>query len=274
MPDQAPECSSSSAITGLYAVCQTTHWWPHSRMQCSLSATWYRYASSGSPSFPAPRTQVPAQVLPLISGPSLAGSGVQAATTSRGETSAPRTRTGSVRSRPIVCSTWRMLMNSSPNPYLKVTRSQSTQRGTSSTSSCSTLTHSTGPIPSGKSNVSGSENGGVVNQPRSRSQITGGLRHSSMVVQIEKLGANAYPSTSRLAPSRTPTSSIRENSSSAAWRANTSASPGSTPIPTSASWSRDSQLWASWNWTSPSLTPTSSWGRCGCGLDSVIAMSR
>ena len=43
-------------------------------------------------------------------------------------------------------------MNSSPSPYLKVTRRQSTQRGTSSTSSCSTLTHSTGPIPSGKSN--------------------------------------------------------------------------------------------------------------------------
>ena len=28
----------------------------------------------------------------------------------------------------------------------------------------------------------------MVNQPRSRSQITGGLRHSSMVVQIEKDG--------------------------------------------------------------------------------------
>ncbi len=60
-------------------------------------------------------------------------------------------------------------MNSSPSPYLNVTRRASTQRGTSSTSSCSTLTHSTGPIPSGKSNVSGSLNGGVVNQPRSRS---------------------------------------------------------------------------------------------------------
>ena len=45
-------------------------------------------------------------------------------------------------------------------------------------------------MPSGKSNVSGSENGAVVNQPRSRSQITGGLRHSSIVVQIEKVGAN------------------------------------------------------------------------------------
>ncbi len=82
-------------------------------------------------------------------------------------------------------------MNSLPRPYLKVARLQSTHRGISSTSSCSTLTHSTGPMPSGKSKVSGSLNGGVVNQPRSFSQITGGLRHSSIVVQIENDGANS-----------------------------------------------------------------------------------
>ncbi len=82
-------------------------------------------------------------------------------------------------------------MNSAPSPYLKVTRSQSTQRGTSSTSSCSTFTHSTSPMPSGNRKTSGSLNGSVVNQPRSRSQTTGGLRHSSMVVQIEKVGAKA-----------------------------------------------------------------------------------
>ena len=87
-----------------------------------------------------------------------------------------------------MCSVFSTSMNSSPSPYLNVTRLQSTQRGTSRTSSCSTLTHSTGPIPSGKSNTSGSENGAVVNQPRSRSQITGGLRHSSIVVQIENVG--------------------------------------------------------------------------------------
>ena len=46
-------------------------------------------------------------------------------------------------------------------------------------------------MPSGKSNTSGSENGSVVNQPRSRSQISGGLRHSSIVVQIEKVGAKS-----------------------------------------------------------------------------------
>ena len=53
------------------------------------------------------------------------------------------------------------------------------------------MTHSTGPMPSGKSNTSGSENGSVVYQPRSRSQITGGLRHSSIVVQIENVGAKS-----------------------------------------------------------------------------------
>jgi hypothetical protein len=107
-------------------------------------------------------------------------------------------------------------MNSSPRPYLNVTRSQSIQRGTSTTSSCSTLTHSIVPIPAGNSNSSGSENGSVVYQPRSRSQISGGLRHSSIVVQIEKVGAKPNPSTTRSAPSRTPTSSTRSNRWSAA----------------------------------------------------------
>ena len=74
---------------------------------------------------------------------------------------------------------------------MKVTRLALTQRGISSTSSCSTLTHSTGPMPAGKSKTSGSLNGSVVYQPRSRSQITGGLRHSSMVVQMENEGAKS-----------------------------------------------------------------------------------
>ena len=82
-------------------------------------------------------------------------------------------------------------MNSSPRPYLNVQRRQSTQRGISSTSSCSTFTHSTGPMPSGNSKTSGSENGAVVYQPRSFSQITGGFRHSSIVVQIENVGAKS-----------------------------------------------------------------------------------
>ena len=82
-------------------------------------------------------------------------------------------------------------MNSRPSPYLNVTRPQSISRGISTTSSCSTLTHSIGPMPSGKSKISGSENGSVVYQPWSRSQTSGGLRHSSIVVQIEKVGAKA-----------------------------------------------------------------------------------
>ena len=72
-----------------------------------------------------------------------------------------------------------------------MTRLACTQRGISSTSSCSTFTHSTGPIPAGKVNVSGSENGGVVYQPRPSAQTTGGFRHSSMVVQMEKVGAKS-----------------------------------------------------------------------------------
>ncbi len=107
-------------------------------------------------------------------------------------------------------------MNSSPRPYLNVARRAFTQRGMRRTSSCSTFTHSTGPIPPGKSKTSGSLNGAVVNQPRSASQITGGLRHSSMVVQIENDGAKSYPSTTRFAPSRTPSSSISANRWSAA----------------------------------------------------------
>ena len=114
-------------------------------------------------------------------------------------------------------------MNSSPSPYLNVTRPASTQRGIRSTSSCSTLTHSTGPMPSGKSKTSGSLNGAVVNQPpsasRGPSHTTGGFRHSSIVVQIENDGSEVVArrsDTVRFAPSRTPSSSISLNRWSAA----------------------------------------------------------
>ena len=40
LPDQVPAASSSRATTGLTAVCQTTHWWPYSRIDHSLSTTW------------------------------------------------------------------------------------------------------------------------------------------------------------------------------------------------------------------------------------------
>ena len=138
-----------------------------------------------------PVTYVPAHVRPVIRSPSVAGSGRTAATTSRGATSAPRTRTGSVRSSPSLWSVFSTSMNSCPRPYLNVTRSQSTQRGIRTTSSCSTLTHSISPIPSGKVNTSGSEKASVVNHPRARSHTSGGLRHSSIVVQIEKVGAKS-----------------------------------------------------------------------------------
>ena len=46
-------------------------------------------------------------------------------------------------------------------------------------------------MPAGKLKTSGSLNGAVVNQPRSASQITGGFRHSSIVVQIENVGAKS-----------------------------------------------------------------------------------
>ena len=81
-------------------------------------------------------------------------------------------------------------MNSSPSAYLNVTRRASSTRGIIVTSSCSTCTHSTGPMPSGKMNRSGSENGGRVKKPRSFSHTIGGLRHSSIVVQIENTVAN------------------------------------------------------------------------------------
>src|ERR1022692_1119783 len=160
-------------------------------MDQALSTTWYRYTSRGAPSLPVPVTQVPAQVSPVILSPSPAGSGRQAATTSLGETWLPPTLTGAAESSPSLCSVFRTSMNSSPRPYLNVTRLALTHRGISSTSSCSTFTHSTGPMPAGKLKVSGSLKGGVVYQPRSASQITGGFRHSSMVVQIEKVGAKS-----------------------------------------------------------------------------------
>ena len=74
---------------------------------------------------------------------------------------------------------------------MNVARFALTQRGMRRTSSCSTFTHSTGPMPSGKSNVSGSLKGGVVYQPRPSSQMTGGLRHSSIVVQMLNEGAKS-----------------------------------------------------------------------------------
>ena len=62
--------------------------------------------------------------------------------------------------------------------------------GSSRTSSCSTFTHSTGPIPSGNGNDSGPLNGSVVCQSPF-SHTIGGFRHSSIVVQMLNTGAKA-----------------------------------------------------------------------------------
>ena len=57
-------------------------------------------------------------------------------------------------------------MKSEPSAYLNEARlTCGIPRGIRTTSSCSTLTHSTGPIPSGKTNDSAPENGSVVYQP-------------------------------------------------------------------------------------------------------------
>src|SRR4051812_50211228 len=95
-------------------------------------------------------------------------------------------------------------MTCEPRPYLKVTRRASTQRGMRSTSSCSTLTHSTGPMPSGKSNTSGSLNGAVVYQPRSRSHTTGGVRHPPILVPMGKDGGEAEAAARGGAPAPLP----------------------------------------------------------------------
>src|SRR5690606_39741963 len=90
-----PAASSSSATTGLTAVCHTTHCAPYSAIDHALSTTWYRHVARGAPSAPVPVTSTPAHVLPVMRGPIVAGSGSTAATTSRGET---RTAPGAVRS--------------------------------------------------------------------------------------------------------------------------------------------------------------------------------
>ena len=45
---RCPGDSSSSATTGLVAVCQTTHWWPYSCMVHSLLTTRQRYVERGA----------------------------------------------------------------------------------------------------------------------------------------------------------------------------------------------------------------------------------
>ncbi|RIK19635.1 MAG: hypothetical protein DCC52_15080, partial [Chloroflexi bacterium] len=69
-----------------------------------------------------PVTYVPAHVCPVILAPSVAGFGKHAATTSRGATATPLTRIFSLLSKPNRCNVFNTPINSSPKPYLNVTR--------------------------------------------------------------------------------------------------------------------------------------------------------
>jgi hypothetical protein len=82
-------------------------------------------------------------------------------------------------------------MNSDPSPYLKVTRFASIQRGMQQHFLMLHVDAFDRPDPGREREDLGSENGGVVCQPPFFSQTTGGLRHSSMVVQMENVGANS-----------------------------------------------------------------------------------
>ena len=180
------------AMTGLKPVCHATAPSPSSRQHFCASVVWYRYTSRGLP-WCVPSTHVPTIARPIIRSPTCAGSGVIAASTSRGATSTPLTRTLSVRSMPSAWMVLSLSMKSEPSAYLKLAflswRPPGSQRGSIVTSSCSTLTHSTSPTPSGKGNISGALKGGVVCHSPS-SQTIGGLRHSSIVVQMLNTGAN------------------------------------------------------------------------------------
>ena len=121
-PDQAPESISSSATTGLTAVCQTTAWEPYSAIDQALSTTWYRYTSRGAPSVPVPVTQVPAQVSPRIRRPARPDRAGRRRPRRAARPSRHLPAPGWCESRPSLCRVCRTPMNSPPRPYLNVTR--------------------------------------------------------------------------------------------------------------------------------------------------------
>jgi hypothetical protein len=140
---------------------------------------------------PVPVTQTPAQVLPVIRGPIVAGSGrtcghdVARATPH----ALDRDRVGAVEPEGVQRASGSMIISLAQavleGDLLGVDPARHEQHFF-----VLDVTHSTGPMPSGKSKTSGSLNGGRC-EPASGpfSQITGGLRHSSMIVHIEKPGA-------------------------------------------------------------------------------------
>jgi hypothetical protein len=99
-----------------------------------------------------------------------------------------------------------------------------------------------------------------------------------MIVHIEKPGANISVAV-LVADDEVGAVAGAElvdvlNRWSAAYRAKTSESPGSTPMPTRASRPSASHSVARANCSSPSLTPTLAYGCSGWRLDRLIAMSR
>ena len=120
------------------------------------------------------------------------------------------------------------------------------------------------------------QNGGVVNQPRSRSHIDRRVE-ALLDRRPDREGRSEVvtrrPRGSRRRARRAHRS--RRNSWSAAYRANTSDRPGSTPMPTRARTPRFVPVSAAAaNCSSPSITPVLAYGSSGCGRDSDIAMSR
>ena len=75
----------------------------------------------GLPSLSNPLTNTPAQVLPFMRDPKVAGSGKEAVNKSLGETETPWTSTFSFLSKPSLFIVFKMSMNSFPRPYLKLT---------------------------------------------------------------------------------------------------------------------------------------------------------
>ena len=134
---------------------------------------------------------MPAQPLPVMVIVDSTGDGMTLHTKSLGVISASPTLILVVLSaRPYSYSVSSFFLNSAGTPYLNVTLLQSISLGTRLTSSCSTFTTSTSPMPPGKLKISGSENCSVHFQcPSGNSSVfshtTGGARHSSIVVHTE-----------------------------------------------------------------------------------------
>ncbi len=128
-------------------------------------------------------------------------------------------------------------------------------------------------------NISGSLNGGVVYQPASFSKMTGGFRHSSIVVQMLNDGAKislpvgvAHDEVRAVARAQLVELAEQvvggvagEDIAEAGFDAH--ADQGQ---PARASPSRRRCA----NWSSPSFTPVFVYGSVGCGSDRLIAMSR